>query len=65
MTTLLSDRPLPSSPILIGQESDADFYAILDAERPRLIRLCTAILGNADAAEDVTQEALLEAWRSI
>ena len=65
MTTLLSDQPLPSSPILIGQESDADFYAILDAERPRLVRLCTAILGNADAAEDVTQEALLEAWRSI
>jgi RNA polymerase sigma-70 factor (ECF subfamily) len=33
------------------------------AERSRLIRLCTALIGNAEAAEDLAQEALIEAWR--
>lgn len=33
-------------------------------ERRRLVRLCTALTGDRDAAEDLAQEALLEAWRS-
>ncbi|MCB0165844.1 MAG: RNA polymerase sigma factor [Anaerolineae bacterium] len=65
MTTILSDKLAQPSLILPGHKTDADFYTILAAERPRLIRLCTAIIGDADAAEDATQETLLEAWRSV
>jgi RNA polymerase sigma-70 factor (ECF subfamily) len=32
-------------------------------ERQRLVRLCAAISGDRDAAEDLAQETLLEAWR--
>lgn len=32
-------------------------------ERDRLIRLCARLTGNIDAAEDLAQEVLLEAWR--
>lgn len=33
------------------------------AERARLVRLCAAISGDREAAEDLAQETLLEAWR--
>jgi RNA polymerase sigma factor (sigma-70 family) len=32
-------------------------------ERARLVRLCAAISGDREAAEDLAQETLLEAWR--
>src|SRR5690242_17801613 len=32
-------------------------------ERMGLMRLCLSMTGNRDAAEDLVQEALLEAWR--
>lgn len=35
-----------------------------DAERARLVRLCARLTGDAAVAEDLAQEALLEAWRS-
>jgi RNA polymerase sigma-70 factor (ECF subfamily) len=35
-----------------------------EAERRRLVRLCARISGDRDAAEDLAQETLLEAWRS-
>jgi RNA polymerase sigma-70 factor (ECF subfamily) len=35
-----------------------------ESERRRLVRLCAAISGDHDAAEDLAQETLLEAWRS-
>ncbi|MBA3310894.1 MAG: RNA polymerase sigma factor [Nocardioidaceae bacterium] len=35
-----------------------------ESERHRLVRLCGAISGDWDAAEDLAQETLLEAWRS-
>jgi RNA polymerase sigma-70 factor (ECF subfamily) len=35
-----------------------------EAERRRLVRLCGAITGDGDAAEDLAQETLLEAWRN-
>lgn len=35
----------------------------LPAERNRLVRLCARLTGNYDAAEDLAQEALYEAWR--
>lgn len=38
---------------------------ITEAERTRLVRLCAHLSGRPDAAEDLAQEALLEAWRSV
>jgi RNA polymerase sigma-70 factor (ECF subfamily) len=35
-----------------------------EPERRRLVRLCATISGDRDAAEDLAQETLLEAWRS-
>ena len=34
----------------------------LAAERPRLVRLCARLSGNWDAAEDLAQETLFQAW---
>ena len=33
------------------------------ADRARLVRLCAVLSGDGDAAEDLAQETLLEAWR--
>src|SRR6476646_2728025 len=35
----------------------------LPSEWPRLVRLCTHFTGDRDAAEDLAQETLIEAWR--
>lgn len=35
----------------------------LQAERARLVGLCARLTGNPDAAEDLAQETLIEAWR--
>ncbi len=35
------------------------------SERTRLVRLCMRLTGNPDAAEDLAQETLLEAWRNL
>jgi RNA polymerase sigma-70 factor (ECF subfamily) len=35
----------------------------LAGERARLVRLCARLSGDRDAAEDLAQEALIEAWR--
>ena len=35
----------------------------LAAERPRLVAFCAHLSGSWDAAEDLAQETLLEAWR--
>lgn len=37
--------------------------AALPRERGRLVRLCARLTGDVDAAEDLAQETLLEAWR--
>lgn len=36
---------------------------VLVAERSRLVRLCAQLSGSPDAAEDLAQETLVEAWR--
>ena len=38
-------------------------YAGIEAERARLVRLCAHLTEDADAADDLAQETLLEAWR--
>lgn len=37
---------------------------LLPEERERLVRLCATLSRDADAAEDLAQETLFEAWRS-
>lgn len=39
------------------------FETILSLERTRLVRLCARFTGDSNAAEDLAQETLLEAWR--
>lgn len=34
-------------------------------ERARIVGLCVTLTGDADAAEDLAQEVMLEAWRSL
>jgi len=43
----------------------ASLDAALAEERARLVALCARLTGNADAAEDLAQETLVEAWRSL
>src|SRR5258706_4364406 len=45
--------------------ADETLDMALAAERARLVRLCARLIGNPDAAEDLAQETLLEAWRSL
>ena len=47
-----------------GEGDTGAFDAALAAERARLVRLCARITGDADAAEDLAQETLVEAWRA-
>lgn len=34
-------------------------------ERPQLVRLCAALTGASEVAEDLAQETLVEAWRNV
>jgi len=49
---------------LAAPPTPAALAAALGDERARLTRLCARLTGDADAAEDLAQEALLEAWRA-
>lgn len=44
--------------------SEVELAETLPSERARLVRLCARATGDPDAAEDLAQEALFEAWRS-
>jgi RNA polymerase sigma-70 factor (ECF subfamily) len=37
----------------------------LQTERSRIVGLCVTLTGNVDIAEDLAQETMLEAWRSL
>ncbi|MCG8350675.1 MAG: RNA polymerase sigma factor [Chloroflexales bacterium] len=41
----------------------AHLEILFEAERARLVRLCASITGQRDAADDLAQETLIEAWR--
>jgi RNA polymerase sigma factor (sigma-70 family) len=51
--------------MVMVQQTSKEFQleTALLAERPRLVRLCARISGDLDAAEDLAQETLVEAWR--
>ncbi len=40
------------------------FEVVTSSERGRLVRLCARFTGDPDAAEDLAQETLYEAWRN-
>lgn len=46
----------------LGEETTT-LEAALPGERARLVRLCARLTGDPDAAEDLAQETLYEAWR--
>ncbi|GHO69721.1 hypothetical protein KSC_086130 [Ktedonobacter sp. SOSP1-52] len=46
-------------------EAIHNIETILISERPRLLRLCTRLAGDAHVAEDLVQETLLEAWKHL
>jgi RNA polymerase sigma factor (sigma-70 family) len=49
----------------LNQQAAAAFRieGVLPSEWPRLVRLCAHFTGDRDAAEDLAQETLIEAWR--
>jgi len=47
------------------EEEELDFETGLADERPRLVRLCAWFAGSQEAAEDLAQETLIAAWKSI
>ncbi len=49
--------------ILMDTPDDTPLYHALNAERPRLVRLCAYLTDDPDVAEDLAQETLIEAWR--
>ena len=44
-------------------QTEPSMDILLTAERAWLVRKCAVLIRNADAAEDLAQETLLEAWR--
>jgi RNA polymerase sigma factor (sigma-70 family) len=48
----------------LSGETDALLETLFAGERTQLIRLCAYLTGSPDAAEDLAQETLLEAWRN-
>src|SRR5689334_1417908 len=52
------------SAMLLPLIPEPSFETLLANERNRLIRFCAYMTGNPEAAEDLAQETLLEAWRN-
>ncbi|MDQ6833351.1 MAG: RNA polymerase sigma factor [Chloroflexota bacterium] len=48
--------------LIHGEHIDAD--TVFAGERSRIMRLCAHLTGDTDAAEDLAQETLSEAWRN-
>jgi RNA polymerase sigma-70 factor (ECF subfamily) len=44
--------------------AELTFDALFARERARIVRLCAHLTGDAEAAEDLAQEAMIEAWRT-
>jgi RNA polymerase sigma factor (sigma-70 family) len=50
---------------LVSTNANDTLETMLASERTRLIRLCARLTGSPDAAEDLAQETMLEAWRNL
>lgn len=54
----------PAATVTVNRAGEADaFAARLAEELPRLVRLATRLLSDADQAEDCAQETIVGAWR--
>lgn len=62
MTGDLTDSP--GSPVVAGLEDEDAIHAAYLSYGPELYRFLLRGLGDAGAAQDVTQETFLKAWRS-
>ena len=68
---VVADRAIPGvdgEQVLIRRARDGDRHAfdrLVAVRLPQTFRLAKAITGHAGDAEDVTQEALLQAWRNL
>ena len=68
---VVADRAIPGvdgEQVLIRRARDGDRHAfdrLVAARLPQTFRLAKAITGHAGDAEDVTQEAFLQAWRNL
>src|SRR6266545_639830 len=59
--------PLPvvgAGPAKVANPGDFADLPVGAAERARLVRLCARLTGDIDAAEDLAQKTLYEAWRN-
>ena len=71
MTPALSTEPatpIGDGPDLVGQARSGDnaaFDALCREHGDRLLRQSIALCGDASTAEDLVQETLFEAWRSL
>lgn len=54
-----------TTPIILNNKQYADFCEIVDTHRTRLYRFILRHVGNADEAADITQQAFVEAFRSL
>jgi RNA polymerase sigma-70 factor (ECF subfamily) len=68
---VVADRSIPgidAEQLLVERARDGDRHAfdrLVAARLPQAYRLAKAITGHAGDAEDVTQEAFLQAWRNL
>lgn len=62
MTTGLTDRVLVDA-VMAGD--DEAFRVLVDREKANVIGLCRRVLGDRAEAEDVAQEAFLQAYRAL
>jgi RNA polymerase sigma-70 factor (ECF subfamily) len=68
---MVADRAIPGldgEQMLVRRARDGDRHAfdrLVAARLPQTYRLAKAITGHAGDAEDVTQEAFLQAWRNL